>query len=147
MGQAYLRDNVAPAPDTPTAVTCKGGKSFGCRRLEPHQTTTARKFHCWRCHADLGCRLCALAVTELICLRCHDNGSAEAEDRHGPMIRDRSLGGEAFGLIAKVYAGKITETDAMASMKAAFAMFNRDGGSENEIYQRPETKNSRTVSR
>lgn len=123
MGQPEPSDRVIGGAKEPKSVLCVGGRSFGCRRMEPHATTN--KYYCYRCNADLGCKLCAQPLNELICLRCRDNGSQEAEDKHGRMVRDRDLGAEAFALIGKVLTGKISEADAVRTMREGFEKFNR----------------------
>lgn len=123
MGGTELGNRVIGGDAAPKSVLCVGGRSFGCKRIEPH--ATVNKYHCHRCNADLGCKLCAQPIDELICLNCRDNGSREAEEKHGRMIRDRQLGAEAFALIGKIFDGKVTEADAIRTMREGFAKFNR----------------------
>lgn len=74
---------------------CRGGRSFGCKKISetadaesrtlgPHEARHPRT--CRRCHAYMGCFICAHPPVELVCLNCHDWATEEAEREHGKMI-------------------------------------------------------------
>ena len=87
--------------DSLTGYLCKGGFSFGRRKvlsydppkdskdIGPHETffeghDTRR--YCRRCHTYMGCKFCAQRDSELVCLRCHDWALPEGEAEHGKML-------------------------------------------------------------
>lgn len=71
------------------ASKCMGGKSYGCRTEEHEKSVKFPDITCYRCGTRMGCGWCCQMPRELVCLRCHDWGSAIANDRHGPMVESR----------------------------------------------------------
>lgn len=79
-----------------SSFLCRGGLSFGRRyvvKYEPPKETRELGSHepiepryCRRCKVYLGCKFCAQRPSELICVRCHDWATDEAEEEHGPMV-------------------------------------------------------------
>ena len=97
---------------------CRGGPSFGCKHivsyepgkdskaLGPHEPVEPRR--CKRCRVYLGCKLCAQIPSELICLRCHDWATNEAEQEHGAMVNR--------GLAASKLAALVISLDAQMAI-------------------------------
>ena|SRR3990167_8005366 len=83
-------------PKSGSGILCHGGPSFGCRYVvsyEPPKDSRAIGPHipvnpqrCRHCRVYLGCKFCAQIPSELICLRCHDWATDEAETEHGNML-------------------------------------------------------------
>ena len=117
--------------DAPTAVfnslLCRGGASFNCRHVveepgrdsrelgphEPQREIAPRSahgrpvlamggYHCRRCRQYLGCYWCAQRLSELICLRCHDWATDEAEKVHGAVISRELAAAKVHDVIAGI---------------------------------------------
>ena len=88
---------------------CRGGRSFGCKKISesadpesrilgPHEAREPRT--CRRCHAYMGCFICAHPPVELICLRCHDWACDEGEKEHGKIVVNRAAASVGISRVA-----------------------------------------------
>lgn len=108
---------------------CPGGRSFSCDR-SAHKPGAA--VYCWRCNEALGCARCVQLASELVCLRCHDWGSRAALRAHGPMVRDREVGGEAFKIALMIQRGQVTQGDGEKLIAELCAKFNQRSKGDGE---------------
>ena len=104
MGQAS-----AGALAVPEKYPCEGGRSYGCKKMDPH--VSAVHYLCHRCGTKLGCKLCAMIPVELVCMVCRDVATPRAVKRHGTIVHDRDLGTEALRIVSMIFKGSVTQED------------------------------------
>lgn len=124
MGERQFARNLSEERES-KADLCVGGRSWGCRKLQPHKTT--QKLNCEHCNQDLGCTNCAQRAEDLICLRCREQATPEAMGKHGPIVKDREVGGEAFRIVGMIYRGAVSQREGEKLLAELFAEHNRRG--------------------